>query len=154
MGARADDTKSLKSAVVDWIIPSGGCLNPPLSRNVKTDRGFFHETTGALLCPATLDWNDESYALRPLDELTPLMMVICSTRMGLKSGEIAVTGDVWPTFLYRDHKVSDENPWDGLFEGELLVQVRIFSLPRSLSPHQKHLPSISVPLRMTLTTRI
>ena len=60
-GARADDTKSLKSAIVDWIAPSRGSLSPPLSRNVKTDRGFFHETTGSLLCPATLDWNDAEY---------------------------------------------------------------------------------------------
>lgn len=57
-GARADDTKALKSAIIDWIAPPGGYISPPLSRNVKTDRGFFHTITGALLCPATLDWDD------------------------------------------------------------------------------------------------
>lgn len=54
--ARADDTKSLKAAVLDWITPRGQPLNPPLARNVKTDRGFHHKRTGALLCPAGLDW--------------------------------------------------------------------------------------------------
>jgi len=55
-GARSDDTKSLKSAVLDWITPRGQPLSPPLGRNVKSDRGFHHERTGALLCPTGLDW--------------------------------------------------------------------------------------------------
>jgi hypothetical protein len=54
--ARSDDTKSLKGTVLDWITPRGQPLNPPLARNVKTDRGFHHERTGALLCPAGMDW--------------------------------------------------------------------------------------------------
>jgi hypothetical protein len=57
-GARGDDTKSIKSAVLDWITPRGQGLVPPLSRNVKVDRGFNHERTGALLCPAGLDWSN------------------------------------------------------------------------------------------------
>lgn len=61
--ARSDDTKSLKSAVVDWITPPGQSLKPPISRNVKRDRGFHHETTGALLCPAGLDWSDEQLSI-------------------------------------------------------------------------------------------
>jgi len=56
--ARSDDTKSLKGAVLDWLTPRGQSLNPPLSRNVKTDRGFYHERTGALLCPVDLDGSD------------------------------------------------------------------------------------------------
>jgi hypothetical protein len=56
--ARSDDTKSLKGAVLDWITPRGQPLSPPLARNVKTDRGFHHDRTGALLCPAGLDWSN------------------------------------------------------------------------------------------------
>jgi hypothetical protein len=56
--ARSDDTKGLKGAVLDWITPKGQPLNPALSRNVKIDRGFHHECTGALLCPAELDWSN------------------------------------------------------------------------------------------------
>jgi hypothetical protein len=56
-GARSDDTKTMKSAIIDWITPPGQTLNPALSRKVKVTRGFHHERTGALLCPAGLDWN-------------------------------------------------------------------------------------------------
>jgi len=57
--ARSDDTKSLKGIVVDWITPHDAPLLPPLSRNVKTNRGFHHPVTGQLLCPAGLDWSDD-----------------------------------------------------------------------------------------------
>lgn len=58
-GARGDDTKSLKGAILDWITPKGQALDPPIHRNVKHTRGFHHEATGALLCPADLDWSDQ-----------------------------------------------------------------------------------------------
>ncbi|KAG2128227.1 hypothetical protein BD769DRAFT_1628188 [Suillus cothurnatus] len=51
-GARGDDTKTLKSAVLDWISPKGDTIQPHLHRNSKIDRGFNHELTGSLLCPA------------------------------------------------------------------------------------------------------
>lgn len=57
--ARSDDTKSLKSAMVDWITPQNQLLNPPIQQNVKTDRGFHHARTGELLCPVSLDWSDD-----------------------------------------------------------------------------------------------
>lgn len=57
--ARADDTKGLKNAVIDWIAPPGQALFPPLSRNSKSERGYNHDRTGELLCPAAWDWSDE-----------------------------------------------------------------------------------------------
>ena len=60
-GARGDDTKSLKGAILEWITPKGQVLNPALSRNGKVDRGFHHERTGALLCPTGLDWANQEY---------------------------------------------------------------------------------------------
>jgi hypothetical protein len=56
--ARSDDTKSLKGAILDWITPRGQPLSPSLSRNVKSDRGFHHERTGALLCPGGMEWSN------------------------------------------------------------------------------------------------
>ena len=56
--SRSDDTKTLKGAVLDWIVPEGQSLDPPLACNTKADRGFCHERTGALLCPAGMDWTD------------------------------------------------------------------------------------------------
>jgi hypothetical protein len=61
--ARSDDTKGLKGSILEWIVPLGQTLSPPLSRNVKTDRGFQHERTGALLCPTGLDWSDQEYVI-------------------------------------------------------------------------------------------
>ncbi|KAG1787213.1 uncharacterized protein HD556DRAFT_1191408, partial [Suillus plorans] len=74
-GARGDDTKTLKSAVLEWLLPRGQAVIPPLFQNIKSDRGFNHEVTGALLCPAGLDWSN------------------AETKQNLKSGEIAVRGD-------------------------------------------------------------
>lgn len=68
-GARADDTKGMKSAIVDWITPKGQSLNPHIPRNVKAGRGFNHERTGALLCPAGLDWANTEYVSRHLISL-------------------------------------------------------------------------------------
>jgi hypothetical protein len=56
-GSRADDTKGMKGAIIDWITPKGQTITPPLNRKTKSDRGFHHERTGALLCPAGLDWS-------------------------------------------------------------------------------------------------
>lgn len=53
----------MKGTVVDWVTPAGENLVPPLSRRHKNDRGFHHEATGALLCPANLSWADPVCAL-------------------------------------------------------------------------------------------
>jgi hypothetical protein len=63
-GARSDDTKSLKSVIIDWITPPDQPMNPPLPRNVKTTRGFNHDRTGFLLCPVGLDWTDIEWVPR------------------------------------------------------------------------------------------
>ena len=57
--ARSDDTKSLKSVIIDWLVPAGEVITPPIARNVKNVRGFNHEVTGKLLCPAGINWSDQ-----------------------------------------------------------------------------------------------
>ena len=64
--ARADDTKGMKSAIIDWITPKGQCLIPHIPHNVKSGRGFNHERTGALLCLAGLDWENTEYVTTDL----------------------------------------------------------------------------------------
>ncbi|KIM50704.1 hypothetical protein SCLCIDRAFT_34060 [Scleroderma citrinum Foug A] len=102
-GAHADDTKGMKSAIIDWITPKGQSLNPHIPRNIKSGRRFYHERTGALLCPAGLDWNHSE------------------TRAKLVNGEIQVAGDQWPVFLYADYSYDPEDPWNGLLHSGLLV---------------------------------
>ena len=53
---QANNTKGLKGAILDWIIPPGQSL--PIAQNVKIDHRFNHKCTGFLLCPAGLDWSN------------------------------------------------------------------------------------------------
>jgi hypothetical protein len=48
----------------------------------------------------------------------------CRMKAKLKSGEIIVTGDQWPLFLYADYHYDPKEPWNGLFRSALLVCVR------------------------------
>jgi len=50
--------KSLKGAILEWVTLRDAALVPPLSQNVKTNRGFHHPVIGVLLCPAGLDWKN------------------------------------------------------------------------------------------------
>jgi hypothetical protein len=70
LSARSDDTKSLKSVIIDWITPHGESLSPPIAQNAKLDRGYNHEVTGALLCPTGLDWSDPEFRISALSVLT------------------------------------------------------------------------------------
>jgi hypothetical protein len=122
--ARSDDTKSLKSAVLDWITPRGQPLNPPLARNVKNERGFHHERTGALLCPADLDWSNNEYSCHTLC-MAQLLTSVTPGRIKekLRNGELTITGDQWPIFIYHGYNYDKEDPWNGLLRSSLLVMV-------------------------------
>ncbi|KJA21116.1 hypothetical protein HYPSUDRAFT_141196 [Hypholoma sublateritium FD-334 SS-4] len=119
--ARSDDTKSLKSAIIDWLTPPGEALIPPISRNVKFERGFNHEVTGALLCPAGVDWSDKEIKEK------------------LRTGELSVAGDQWPVFLYSSFKYDEDDPWKGLLQSSLLVKTfkHIFTSPSSVEREAK-----------------
>ncbi|KAG1886261.1 hypothetical protein F4604DRAFT_1878077 [Suillus subluteus] len=120
-GARGDDTKTLKSAVLNWIAPKGAAIRPPLHRNSKINRGFNHELTGSLLCPAGLDWKDPE------------------TRENLRSGKMSVCGDQWPIFLYTHHTYDADDPWCGLLRSRLLVSAykHVFTSPSSIDKEPK-----------------
>ncbi|KAG2345993.1 hypothetical protein BDR05DRAFT_974830 [Suillus weaverae] len=117
-GARGDDTKTLKSAVLNWISLKGEAIQPPLHRNLKIDCGFNHELTGFLLCPTGLDWN------------------------GLH-GEILVCGDQWPIFVYASQTYDPDNPWCGLLRSRLLVSAykHVFTSPSLVEKEPKAMRS-------------
>ena len=122
--ARSDDTKGLKGAILDWIIPHGQSLHPPIACNVKIDCSFNHEYTEALLCPADMDWsNPESvlYSFR-----SPMFLIHGNrVKSKLQNGEIVIVGDQWPIFLYAGYKFDPGELWKGLLRSTLLVMVRI-----------------------------
>lgn len=120
--ARSDDTKSLKSAIVDWLSPPNEPLIPPIARNVKIDRGFNHHATGALLCPAGVDWSDNVYVIY-FDYLLPIMRYFVRIQEKLRTGELSVSGDQWPIFLYSGYKFIEDDPWKGLLRSAILVKV-------------------------------
>jgi hypothetical protein len=43
----------------------------------------------------------------------------------LRSGEMLVSGDNWPIFLYHGYSYDPEDPWNGLFRSSLLVSVSL-----------------------------
>ena len=123
--ARSDDTKSLKGVVLEWISPPGIPVNPPLSRNVKANRGYHHPITGALLCPAGVDWNDAELVFLLLDMLFMLLIPPFSVHEKFSSGEMPVCGDQWPMLVYADQEYDPQDPWEGLFRSRILAWVHM-----------------------------
>ncbi|KAH6887786.1 hypothetical protein BKA70DRAFT_1443450 [Coprinopsis sp. MPI-PUGE-AT-0042] len=113
--ARSDDTKGIKHAILDWITPPGAYLVPPLSRNVKSDCGFFHPTTGKFLCPAEYNWED------------------AQVKEGLRGGTLAVTGDSWPIFMYENYVYYPKEPLKGLLRSDIMLSAYkfVFTSPSS-----------------------
>ncbi|KAG2070763.1 hypothetical protein BDR04DRAFT_1128370 [Suillus decipiens] len=107
---QADDTKTLKSTILEWLVPRGQA----------SDHGFSHKVTSTLLCPAGLDW---SYNLIN----------------ALKSSETAVHGDQWPIFLYASYDYDPEDPWKELLRSEILICgfKHVFTSPSSINKEPK-----------------
>ncbi|KAG1896202.1 uncharacterized protein F5891DRAFT_1130398 [Suillus fuscotomentosus] len=118
-GARGNNTKTLKSAVLDWISPKGDVIQPHLHRNSKIDRGFNHKLTGSLLCPAGMDWTDPE------------------TKENLRSGKMLVCGDQWPIFLYAQYTYDPDDLWCGLLRSLLLAYKHVFTSPSSVEKEPK-----------------
>ncbi|KIN98227.1 hypothetical protein M404DRAFT_10623 [Pisolithus tinctorius Marx 270] len=56
-GARGDDTANLKQDIVSWLTDLFHPIEPPLRTTTKDERGFMHDVTGKLICPAEFDWD-------------------------------------------------------------------------------------------------
>ncbi|KAF8225591.1 hypothetical protein L208DRAFT_1305560, partial [Tricholoma matsutake] len=123
--ARSDDTKGLKSTVLNWIVPQGDSLTPPIPRNVKSSRRFNHDKTGQLLCLVEFDWSDEEVKAQ----------LMCFQR--------EAQHDQWPILLYKEHKYDPEDPWDGLLRSAILVSAYkyIFTSPSSVEKEPKAMHS-------------
>ena len=89
---------------------------------MKAKRGFEHERTGFLLCPAELDWSDEE-CVSTCCWLNPVLIFDPRIKHQLRNKELTVSGSHWPIFLYQNERFSQDDPWQGLFRSKILVSV-------------------------------
>ncbi|EDR13218.1 uncharacterized protein LACBIDRAFT_308824 [Laccaria bicolor S238N-H82] len=86
-----------------------------------------HQKTGPnwtfkhYLCPSNLNWADQE------------------TKEKLRSGELVISGDQWPIFLYAGYTYDPEDPWNGLLCSIILVCAfkHVFTLPSSVDKEPK-----------------
>jgi len=64
--AHADDTKSMKGPMLDWIALKNSYLDPCITQNNKLERGFHYSVMGFLLCPIEYNWSNEEYFYWPM----------------------------------------------------------------------------------------
>jgi hypothetical protein len=53
---------------------------------------------------------------------------VLSVKEKLRNGEMAVSGDQWPIFIYQGYIYDPEDPWNGLFRSTLLISVGQISI--------------------------
>ncbi|KAL6303257.1 hypothetical protein BKA93DRAFT_914146 [Sparassis latifolia] len=115
--ARSDDTSSMKTAIVVWLRKDIAASGKDIHPKRKPGRGFNHPVTGALLCPAALDYMDAGVQ-QALKEHTATI-----------NGRL-IDGTDWPAFIYSG-TYNPDLPWVGMLRGPLLVRtfIHIFLSP-------------------------
>ncbi|RXW22181.1 hypothetical protein EST38_g3669 [Candolleomyces aberdarensis] len=60
-------------------------------------------------------------------------------RRQLREKELQIPGNLWPMFVYENETYDDEEPWKGLFRGDLIVKgfKHIFTSPTSVDKDPK-----------------
>ncbi|KAG6893667.1 hypothetical protein C0992_009136 [Termitomyces sp. T32_za158] len=116
----SDDCSSLKVHAPSYMLLSKDqVVFPPLLKGDKTVRGWAHPQCAALLCPAELPATEETYA-------------------NIESGEIIVTADQFPRFLYpHGHEFDPDNLSKDILRGHFCFRVgkHIFQGPSA--SHEK-----------------
>ena len=119
---RANDTKGMKGAIINWITPKGQTLNPHIPRNAKVCWGFHHKWTGALLCPAGYDWANVEYVL--FQSIWHVCAIFCyRIKEKLHKGQLQVLGNQWPMLLYASYTYDPDDPWNSLLHSGILILV-------------------------------
>ncbi|THU99723.1 hypothetical protein K435DRAFT_621145, partial [Dendrothele bispora CBS 962.96] len=95
-GAHNDDVNNAKGEVADWL---NECVvyphRPLLARKSQTRHGFNHPTTGRLLCPTDLDWDDVQWKRKISVNKTDFFFCI----RALYSNEVGDPNDIEEGFL-------------------------------------------------------
>jgi hypothetical protein len=95
-------------------------LHLPLACNIKMNQGSHHDLTGALLCPAGMDWANPECAYAFSISVPADADFACRIKVQLQSGEIMVSSNQWPVFIYTGSKFDPEDPWKGMFRSAIL----------------------------------
>ena len=97
-----------------------------LESHRKDGRGFYHNTTGRLICPVEYNWSNVQYAPNAFNIAPHDWHHICRHRANILGfdADYTVTTDSWPCFLYKSKRYNPNNPVKGLFRNDLLMQVR------------------------------
>ncbi|KAG1784686.1 uncharacterized protein HD556DRAFT_1250963 [Suillus plorans] len=103
--ARGDDTSTLKDLVATWVNQD---FRPSrlLKSDEKQSRGFTHDVSGMLLCPAEWDWGND----------------IVKAGIRDRTSDYIVSENSWPLFIYENYSVNPNNLEQGLFRSRILVQ--------------------------------
>jgi hypothetical protein len=133
--ARQQDTFKMKESISEFFSHHSGVPQGlPVPRN-KTGRGFSHMWTARALCPRSYicSFTEESeYVFRHLhSQMMSKLMLTTSFLERISNGDVAVTSDQFPNFLYNEDEAEDlteENPddWDaekGLLRSSLCLWV-------------------------------
>ncbi|KAJ3562672.1 hypothetical protein NP233_g9424 [Leucocoprinus birnbaumii] len=117
--ARASDINSIKSHINQWR-----AWNPSFKTSMPHTLGFKNLSTGALLCPANLDWTDPA------------------VQKGLRDGTIPAGPRDLPKYLWKNEYCDPEpsRVLVGYLQGDLLVRGIRHLL---IAPSAAHLPGSS-----------
>jgi hypothetical protein len=78
---------------------------------------------------APLEWTGLTQSTSLVFLSTMNYLIVFRIKDKLRSGELAVSGDQWPHFLYQGYHYDRDDPWKGLFRSAILVSVSFdFSL--------------------------
>lgn len=113
----------MKSSLPTFILlDTKKTLDPAIATSGnKSDRGFYHPITAALLCPISLPATDEYVIFS--NPAQRVANVICRTFKNVQDGHIVLNAKQLPRFLYPNDRTDTSGISDRVFEGYLMIRV-------------------------------
>lgn len=112
-------------------------------------------TTALAPCYARQAWTGPTLSKTSVSSPTSVLTA-CRTKEKLRSGELAVSGDQWPIFLYQGYSYDPDDPWNGLFRSTLLIYASHSSFIQSFKDTYRplrHTSMYSHPLALSKRSR-
>jgi hypothetical protein len=87
--------------------------------------GFNNDICGRLLCPGSMNWDDNRCA--NMNTGLAFLTCKCSIKQGLRDLTIKPQPDDFPSFLYCDGVIHEDDLFKGFLRSDLLVLVSLHS---------------------------